>query len=170
MRNWSYTIKEGEHAGKTLWSGRYCAIAAFVFCKIDGKWCVLANKRGPGTPDCQGYWNCTCGFLEADECAEEGCYRETKEETGYIVHSNEFELVGVETDPSVCNNGNVTLRYVAVLDKLPKRIIPEGGEEDEVSDVKWIPVSEVDNYEWAFHHKQRILDIFQQWVVFIGND
>ena len=62
MKNWSYTIKEGEHTGKTLWSGRYCAVAAFVFCKIFGTWCVLANKRGSGTPNYQGYWNCSCGF------------------------------------------------------------------------------------------------------------
>lgn len=55
MRNWSYTIEEGEHAGKTLWSGRYCAVAAFAFCKIKGEWCVLANQRGEGTPDFQGY-------------------------------------------------------------------------------------------------------------------
>lgn len=70
MKNWSYTIKEGEHAGQTLWSGRYCAIAAFVFLKINRAWHVLANKRGSGTPDFQGMWNCVCGYLEADECAE----------------------------------------------------------------------------------------------------
>lgn len=67
MRNWSYTIEEGEHAGKTLWSGRYCAVAAFAFCKIKGEWCVLANQRGEGTPDFQGYWNCPCGFLDMEK-------------------------------------------------------------------------------------------------------
>ena len=29
-KNWSYKIIDGPHAGKTLWSGRYCAVAAFV--------------------------------------------------------------------------------------------------------------------------------------------
>lgn len=164
MKNWSYTIKEGEHAGKTLWSGRYCAIAAFVFCKLDGVWHVLANKRGSGTPDFQGVWNCPCGFLEADETAEGGCNRETYEETGYIIPTSEFNLVGVETDPAVCNNGNVTLRYVAVLDKPPVKGIPTGGEKDEVDEVKWIPVAEIVDYEWAFNHKRLIYDIFQQWI------
>lgn len=78
MRNWSYTIKEGEHAGTTLWSGRYCAVSAFIFCYINDEWHILANKRGSGTPDYQGYWNCPCGFLEADESAKEGCAREVK--------------------------------------------------------------------------------------------
>ena len=30
-KNWSYKVPDGPHAGTTLWSGRYCAIAAFVF-------------------------------------------------------------------------------------------------------------------------------------------
>lgn len=164
MKNWSYTIKEGEHAGTTLWSGRYCAIAVFVFCKIDGTWCVLANKRGPGTPDFQGMWNCTCGYLEADETAEEGCARETLEETGYIINPAQLSLAGVETRPEVCEHGNVTLRYFAMLDKMPERTTPEGGEENEVDEVKWIPLTELDNYEWAFNHRNRIYDIFQQWI------
>ena len=109
-------------------------------------------------------WNCTCGFLEADETAEGGCNRETYEETGYIIPPSEFNLVGVETDPAVCNNGNVTLRYVAILDKPPIKGMPIGGEKDEVDEVKWIPLTEIDNYVWAFNHRQRIYDIFQQWV------
>jgi 8-oxo-dGTP pyrophosphatase MutT (NUDIX family) len=95
MRNWSYTIKEGEHAGKTLWSGRYCAVAAFAFCKIKGEWCVLANQRGEGTPDFQGYWNCPCGFLDMEK-AEEACSREAFEETGVKIDPSKWALFGVE--------------------------------------------------------------------------
>ena len=91
MKNWSYTIKEGEHKGVTLWSGRYCAVAAFVFCKLKGEWCILANQRGKGTPDYQGYWNCVCGYLEADESAEQGCAREVYEETGVKINPNKFK-------------------------------------------------------------------------------
>ena len=49
QRNWSYTIKEGEHKGKTLWSGRYCAVCAIVLYldPILG-WMILLNKRGSG--------------------------------------------------------------------------------------------------------------------------
>lgn len=164
MKNWSYTIKEGEHAGQTLWSGRYCAIAAFVFLKINGAWHVLANKRGSGTPDFQDMWNCVCGYLEADECAEEGCARETREETGYVIPADLFELVGVETKPAVCEHGNVTIRYVAFLDKMPNQVNSEGGEANEVAEVAWIPLSKISEYEWAFNHKNRILEIFNGWI------
>ena len=96
MKNFSYTITEGEHAGKTLWSGRYCAVAAFVFCKFpDSGWHVLANKRGPGTPNYQGYWNCPCGYLEGDETGPQGCMRETYEETGVNIPEDMFKLVPI---------------------------------------------------------------------------
>ena len=70
MKNWSYTItdKEHPHYGETLWSGRYCTCTAFVLL-IDrtDRVFILANKRGSGAPDYQGYWNCPCGYIEADE-------------------------------------------------------------------------------------------------------
>ena len=166
MKNWCYKVTEGEHIGKTIWSGRYCAIAAFIFCRIDGIWCVLANKRGIGTPDFQGLWNCPCGFLEADESAEQGCSRETYEETGVKVNSSKFKFVGVETDPATCNNGNVTLRYCSVLEQgredisvSKSAVLNSGGEKDEVDTISWIPLNKIDAYQWAFNHRQRIAEI-----------
>lgn len=164
MRNWSYTIKEGEHAGTTLWSGRYCAVSAFIFCYINDEWHILANKRGSGTPDYQGYWNCPCGFLEADESAKEGCAREVREETGYNIPANEFKLVEVETDPAKCNNGNVTLRHIVILHYIPDSVPTEGGEENEVDEIKWMPISQIDKYKWAFNHKDRIEELYQEYA------
>lgn len=160
MKNWSYTIKEGEHTGKTLWSGRYCAVAAFVFCKIFGTWCVLANKRGSGTPNYQGYWNCSCGFIEADETGEEGCARETKEETGYIIPSSSFKFDSVNTKPG----DNVTLRYVAIINGVPEKVTPSGGEANEVESVAWIPMEYLDKYKWAFNHKALIEEMFVKYA------
>ena len=88
MRNWSYTIEEGEHAGKTLWSGRYCAVAAFAFCKIKGEWCVLANQRGEGTPDFQGYWNCPCGFLDMEKAEKPALVKHLKKLELKLTHLN----------------------------------------------------------------------------------
>ena len=164
-KNWCYTIKEEGHPhnGETLWSGRYCAIAAFIF-KTEGieNTYVLANKRGKGTPDFQGLWNCPCGFLEANESAEEGCTRETKEETGVIIPSKEFIFYEVETDPVTSNNGHVTLQYVASIDKTNsiyniKDL--QGGEPNEVDEIKWINIHDLDKYQWAFNHKEIIKNI-----------
>lgn len=171
-KNFSYTIKEGEHKGKTLWSGRYCAVAAFIFCKLpEVGWSVLANQRGEGTPDYQGYWNCPCGFLEADENAKQACSRETFEETGVKIPACMFNFIEAETDPAICNNGNVTLRHYAVLPyggidiSVYKRVVLEaGGEKDEVEMIGWIPMNKIDEYNWAFNHLDRIKEVFNKYI------
>lgn len=178
MKNWSYTIKDGEHAGTTLWSGRYCAICAIVLYRDEnGEFWFLANKRGKGTPDYQGYWNLPCGFLEADESAEEGCVREVYEETGIrILDPKKFELHQVQTEPEKCNNGNVTLRYLCFIKDAmdfdenvddmdymfgPKLAELRGGETNEVAEVQWLNADEVLEYKWAFNHKEIIDEILK---------
>lgn len=174
-KNWCYTIKEGIHKGVTLWSGRYCAVSAFVFMLNNGRWYILANKRGDGTPDFQGMWNAPCGYLEANESAKEGCSREVLEETGLYVNPDQFRLVYAETEPELCNHGNVTLRHIASLigEELdpnnniedPENISKlKGGEVNEVSEIKWIPVKDIDKYQWAFNHGNIIKEIFNKFV------
>ena len=163
-KNWSYTIKEGEHAGKTLWSGRYCAVVGIViYYDLDTDITyILATKRGKGTPDYKGYWCMPCGFLEADESGEQGVAREVFEETGIKYKPELFYLYGVQTEPELCNNGNVTLRYYNIVDEITKpNYVNINGEVDEVEEVKWIPVTEIDNYIWAFGHDDLIKNMFE---------
>ena len=52
------------YRGKEYWYSRSVATTPFVFCKNENnEYCVLANKRGIGTPDFQGLWNVPCGYL-----------------------------------------------------------------------------------------------------------
>ena len=165
-KNWSYKIPDGPHAGKTLWSGRYCAVAAFVFRRIDGIWSVLANLRGSGTPDYQGCWNAVCGFLEANEDAKQCCSREIFEETGYIIKPEKFLQIYTQTDPETSNNGNVTLRHIAIIfdnEDIPRET-PEGGEANEVDDVKWIPICDIYSFKWAFNHRDVIDELFNMYI------
>lgn len=167
-KNWSYKITDPNHpkCGTTLWSGRYCAVTGIVIKQMqtsDGRYnyYVLANLRGPGTPDYQGYWNLPCGFLEANETGEEGVCREIFEECGYKILPGQMQLFDVETDPRTCNNGNVTIRYsnLEYVSKLPElKYTNINGEEGEVDSVKWINVNELNDYKWAFHHKKLIVN------------
>lgn len=168
-KNWSYTIREEGHPhnGKTLWSGRYCAVCGVVlfYNEDTGETFALANKRGNGTPDYQGFWNLPCGFLEANESGQQGVAREVYEETGLAVDSDLFELFGVETEPEKSNNGNVSIRYIAYLygTELPKLKYKNiNGEEGEVEDVKWINIAnqEYAEYEWAFNHQEILEDLY----------
>ena len=157
---------------RTLYDGRYCAVSGFIFAVVDGKYSVLANRRGQGAPDFKGYWNCPCGFLEADEDSIEGIKRETQEECGIEVPYDKFKVVFVETDPWKCNNGNVTIRHRAFMKKQSQisglygvMNGDGGGEIDEVTEVKWIPVSQIDRYPWAFNHKEVIKEYAaSRWI------
>lgn len=150
----------------TLYDGRYCAVAGFIYAMVNGKYSVLANRRGSGTPDFQGYWNCPCGFLERNENSQQGIARETREECVENISPDKFKVVFVQTEPSECNNGNVTIHHTVFLGKKYQYVLGpnlddwddgRGGEKNEVQDIKWIPVDQVDEYNWAFGHNKTIL-------------
>ena len=164
VSNWVYVGETDDTKGlivqgepKTVFSGRFCAVSGFIYAIVDGKYSILANLRGEGTPDYQGCWNAVCGFLECFENSKEGIQREIFEECGFIIDTDDLKIVHVETEPEECNNGNVTIRHCAFLGKIiPQYVTKEGGEENEVDSVKWIPIDEIDNYKWAFNHRKTI--------------
>ena len=155
MKNYQIEGKDG----KKYWIHRAIAISAFVF-KIDAdnNWFVLANKRGKGTPDFQGMWNCPCGYLDWDETLAQACSREVKEECRIEILPSKFNQVMIH-DTMDANLQNVTVRHYCVLvENVDNTKIGVGieGEEDEVEEVMWIPVKDIDNYEWAFGHNKII--------------
>ena len=162
--NYAYVSDDGKISGvlcqgnpKTVFSGRFVAVSGFIYAIVNGKYSILANLRGEGTPDYQGCWNAVCGFLECFENSKEGIQREIFEECGFIINTDDLKVVHIETEPEECNNGNVTIRHCAFLGKIiPQYVTKEGGEENEVDSVKWIPIDEIDNYKWAFNHRKTI--------------
>jgi len=152
------------HHGKEYWYNRGIATSPFVFCKNEeDKWCVLANKRGEGTPDFKGFWNVPCGYLQFHVSGEENCQKEVFEECGVNISADKFEVVGVETSPKA-NRQNVSIRYCAILDGTINdyKTNSDNSEENEVDDIKWIPLDEVENYKWAFKHNIRIKEISEK--------
>ena len=152
------------HQGKTYWYSRSVATTALIFCKnADDKWCVLANQRGSGTPDYQGYWNAICGYLDFNETAEECVQREVMEETGLRIPLNKINFVSVNTNPSA-NKQNVSLHYSVLLDGTCDEylVTTEYSEPNEVSDIKWIPLDEIDIYPWAFEHSALIKNVWSK--------
>lgn len=162
MKNFSITHKDG----KEYWIARNVAVASFIYSKFNGRWFVLANQRGEGTPDFQGCWNCPCGYLDFDETLAQACARETREECGIIVRPNEFKFVGIEDSPFASGNlQNVTVRHYAIIEndrEMGNKFT--GGEKDEVAKISWIPIDTVLNYKWAFNHGYRVLEIFENHV------
>lgn len=151
-----------QHEGKTYWISRSVAVTCFVFAPFNGEWCVLANKRGPNTPDFQGYWNCPCGYLDFNETATQAAVREVYEETGVVLNS--VKLWKVMDSPKE-NNQNIVFRYYSII---PYTFQPNsnaeirGGEYGEVTAAIWIPVKMLDQYQWAFNHDKAVQDLMKE--------
>jgi ADP-ribose pyrophosphatase YjhB (NUDIX family) len=145
------------------WISRAITVLGLVYTiPKDKEVYILANKRGPGTPNNQGYWNLPCGYLDFNETCKEACIREIYEETGVRIPTVYLWTVADTPDDS---KQNVCLRYYCYLDSLPEVSVGNfGGEKDEVSEVKWIKLSDIENYKWAFNHIDIIKEFFS-----IGN-
>lgn len=153
LRNFPFRFK-----GKILWYSRSVATTLLVLAKdIDGKLYVLANKRGKGCPDYNGYWNLVCGYLDFNLSGEENAVKECHEETGIEINPKDLEMIGVNTSPKE-NKQNVSIRYRTILPNTIDKYKFDLSymEKDEVDDIKFIPIEEIDNYEWAFNHKDLI--------------
>lgn len=124
---------------------------------------ILAVQRGKGTPDPEfvGSWCMPCGYLDFDETTREAAFRELKEETGLRIDPNKFYLISINDNPNSDKRQNVTFRFKAYLPyKIEDSILSDkDSEKEEVSNIKWIPISEIDNYKWAFNHDKLIKEI-----------
>ena len=163
LKNQPCYDKDGNFLG---WFSRSVAVAGFIFCKDkNGVWHILGSERGKGTPDFQGYWNCVCGYCEFNIDLKENLIKECKEELGIDVDYSMIEFVGYEDSPTA-NKQNITLRFAVVYnDKTIDdfKFSHEFNEEDEVGDIRWIPLSEVEKYKWAFGHGERIMEIASKY-------
>ena len=159
---------DGENLkGKTIWHSRSMAVSVFVFTYFDEMWHVAAIKRGKGCPDYVGCWCAPCGYVDFDETLKQAASRELYEETGLDIKG--LTQIGIEDDPSVSERQNVTFRYAYNYYTIPQSVMLPAltnnlCEPDEVEEVKWIPLSDIGNYTWAFNHKSVIFDAFLKVV------
>lgn len=171
MKNFQVTAKED---GKKYWISRAMATRSEVIVQDNDQLYLLINKRGPGTPDFQGCWNITCGYLEYDVTLEENASKELLEETSVYIQSSKWKLQHIESDPERGNRQNVTAVYRVVLTMdefnqskaLGYTLSIEGGEENEVSSVWLMPLTmeNINSIDWAFNHKETAIKILQQYT------
>lgn len=123
---------------------------------------VLANKRGPKTPDPEfrGYWCMPCGYLDYNERIREAAVREVFEETGVKLSPKNLILFYINDIPEEDKRQNVTFRYRCTIKEAIENIklTDKNSEDKEVSDIKWIPIDEINNYKWAFNHDKIIIE------------
>ena len=153
MKNFQF-----EKDGKTFWYSRavVCVTGLFLTDDYGHKW-VLANKRGTATQNEQGKWNLPVGFLDFNETCRQCAAREIFEETGVKVPENILHLYNVNSNPDD-GNQDIGMRYTGILNGTPKDypVNLEHMEKNEATAAKWIPIEEVDSYEWAWNHRELI--------------
>ena len=144
-----------EKDGVTYWISRSVAAVAYVYTFIGENLCVLANKRGPGCPGKVGLWNCPSGFVDYDETVEDAAVREVWEETGVKIYKEDLRLIEIDSDINR-DDQNILVRYRCFLrPEESKETTDEHSEPNEVSEIKWIPVKDINDYEWVSEkHKE----------------
>jgi len=158
MKNFSIIDNK---TGREYWISRSVAVLGIVIgTDIYGVKYVLAEQRGIGTPDLEyvGKWCLPCGYLDFDETCKQAVAREVVEETGVDIPSESFELVEINDLPSSDKRQNITFRFKTELKgyisdfELTNRF----SEVNEVMNVKWICILDINHYEWAFNHEEII--------------
>lgn len=147
--------------GKEYWISRSNAVVGIVFKWENGQYHILANKRGKGCPDYVGKWNITCGYVDYDETIFDAVSREVFEETGLLVPKKDWKLWVVNSDPSD-EKQTISFRFYTIYWNGYGNLTSENSEPNEVDEIKWIPFSEVENYEWAFNQLQVITDFIEE--------
>lgn len=156
MKNFSF-----NHQGKELWYSRSLACNLIVF-RIKGWFLksvsVLANRRGSGCEFNKGLWNVPGGFIDFDEDAIECAIRETKEECGIDIPREKVQFDGLDTNPRGKRQTMVASHVAMVHEKdFPDTDLKTtGGEEDEVAEIKWIDIRDLDKYDWVPRQKEMI--------------
>lgn len=153
MKNFSF-----QKDGKTYWYSRAVVCVTAVFC-VDRKNrpYVLANQRGTATDKEVGRWNMPVGFLDFDETCAQCAVREVFEETGVKISSNKVKLYNINSTPD-SGSQDIGFRYYVKLNGFIDQYQPSlaNMEKNEAVTAKWIALSEYNNYEWAWNHKELV--------------
>ncbi|MCK9574677.1 MAG: NUDIX hydrolase [Candidatus Pacearchaeota archaeon] len=166
--------------GREIWIGRSVAVTSVVMIHVlDYKKDTLTtkyliNQRGEKTPDFRGHWNIPCGYIDKNETSEEAAIRETYEETGLDV--SKFERITEDGQPFYVNSLPTSNRqnivhyhmFYSVMDldkfiNFCEGITFEHSEPGEVVDARFITIDEVDNYQFCFGHKERLIAIHKKY-------
>jgi ADP-ribose pyrophosphatase YjhB (NUDIX family) len=152
--------------GREHWISRSIAAVVCIIAKDkSGDEYVLAVQRGKGTPDPEyvGKYCMPCGYLDYDETVAQAAQREVKEETGLTFPVADFKLVTINDNPFNDKRQNVTFRYLVksdiLVNELELMFTTKNSEKDEVSGIRFIKLSNIELYEWAFNHETLIKEI-----------
>jgi 8-oxo-dGTP pyrophosphatase MutT (NUDIX family) len=157
--------------GRKVWLSRSPAAVLVVLGIYKDNIFVLIEKRSQTMTDAPGEYALISGYIDYNETSWEACVREAYEETGLnilqykslFINDDYSQPFFVNSDPQE-NRQNIALNHCIIIDfskKLPKEI--ESYTNEEISEVKWLPIEYVQKYKFAFKHKERIYQAIEKY-------
>jgi 8-oxo-dGTP pyrophosphatase MutT (NUDIX family) len=144
------------------WISRAVAVVGIlIFRNIDTQIDYVLLEKRSEKMDHPNQWCVPCGYLDFNEDGWECLTREVWEETGFylsdyvknINFDNDKQPFFVNTNPGE-NRQNIALRYGVILhfkdNEFPHEIT--NNTNDEVSDIQFVTLDDVDTFDIAFHH------------------
>lgn len=142
-----------QHEGQTLWYSRSLACNLVVIAADKGgkNPKVLACKRGQGCEFNKGLWNVPGGFIDFNENAQKCAIRETFEETGLKIDERFVHFLYLDTEPRSYRQTMIASHYAFFLweDVENWEFSMDHCEPGEVEEIKWIPLTDLDKYDWT---------------------
>jgi len=164
--NKSYETEDGE-----IWASRSVAVLGILFFTDDKEnTYILAEKRSKKM-DSPGLWCVPSGYMDWNENGVETLIREVYEETSVYLPDYEDEVkimpehpFYIKTEPDE-NRQNIALSYLGFyrfhgeksMKKIKELFKAEKYTDSETDIVRFIKIDNINRYQWAFNHDQRIL-------------
>jgi 8-oxo-dGTP diphosphatase len=129
------------------------AVDAVVIAKVQGDLFILLIKRQ--YEPFKEFWALPGGFLHTDEELEDGVLRELREETSISADIDKSKIKQIGTFGKLKRDPRPQ-RVISIAYRIDLDVIPEVHSANEVLDLEWLPISELNNIKFAFDHREII--------------
>lgn len=156
--------------GREIWISRAATVVGMLIAIHDCEKYVLLVQRGEELPNEVGKWCMPCGYLDWNETLEEAVVREIYEESGISIPSviESYDVIDDrlnypwKTYSTPGGAQNLGFHYALVfstsamfMNDMPLPAVRQDVD-GEVSDVRWVKISDLMHYDIAFNHDTTI--------------
>jgi 8-oxo-dGTP pyrophosphatase MutT (NUDIX family) len=159
---------------KEIWYSRSVATGAVILLRCKDKddnitYKVLLEQRSL-IMDQPLKWCFPCGYLDWDETLEDSIIREIYEETNLYIPNFHNQLLYKTKEPFYIGSDlenyrqNIHIFYGFVYNEHPLFYSSLSKDNDEINDLRWVLMQDLNQYDFAFKHNERIKLFLQKYL------
>lgn len=134
------------------------SVCTYVFCKNEkGEICTLVGKRTSSAPTGANLYTPPMGMVELGENPYDAAVRECFEEAGIKLFKNKIKYHDKESYQMFGKQYTGVNFYIVLNGNISEYPIGKGDGENE--HFIWLPLTQIDNIQWAFGTKDKINEI-----------